>query len=176
MRQRFFSTVVWSLPFGSRRKWFRSGPLSKIAGDWQLSTLFVAQTGLYVTPTISTNTANTTGTLRPNRIGNGNLPGGRGPTHWFDTSAFAAPPAYQFGNSRLDIIEVPGLVNLDCTIARQFNLGEKFRLDFRGEFFNFLNTPHFDLPNTTVDKPVGGAIGDSIAPARQLQFGLKLQF
>jgi hypothetical protein len=177
MRQRLFSTVVWALPFGSGRKWLHSGAISQVVRDWQVSTLFVAQSGLYVTPIISTNTANTTGTLRPNRLREGNLPTGqRSPSHWFDTSAFIAPPAYQFGNSGLDIIEAPSLVNLDSTIARQFKLSDRFRIDFRAEFFNFLNTPHFDLPNTTVDKPVGGTIGDSIAPARQLQFGLKLQF
>ena len=175
--KRFFSTVVWDLPLGAGRKWVRSGFLSNVIGGWQLSTLFSVQNGMTLTPGITANPANTTGAGRPDRIANGNLPRDqRTPERWFDTSAFTAPAAYTFGNAGFNIIEGPGLVNLDNTISRMFQLTERFRIDFRAEFFNLFNEAHFGAPNMTVDRNVGGTISSTNTPARQIQFGLKLIF
>jgi hypothetical protein len=177
LRQRFFSTVIWELPFGAGKRWASGGVVSKLAGGWQVSTLFTAQRGLYLTPGYSVNTTNSTGGNRPDRIGNGNLSRGeRTPDHWFSTAAFTAPAPFVFGNSGVDILEGPGLVNLDSTVARHFKLTERFRLDFRAEFFNILNNPHFSAPNTTVNVAAGGSISSSLTPAREIQFGLKLLF
>jgi hypothetical protein len=174
---RFFSTVVWEIPAGRGRKWVSSGVLSHIIGGWQLSTLFTAQDGMPLTPGITANPANTTGAGRPDRIGNGNLPPGqRTPEMWFDKTAFTLPGAYTFGNAGFNIIEGPGLVNFDTTIARMFQLNERFRLDFRTEFFNALNEAQFGFPNMTIDRDVGGTISSTNTPARQIQFGLKLIF
>jgi hypothetical protein len=54
------------------------------------------------------------------------------------------------------------------------------RLDteFRAEFFNVLNNPHFAAPNTAANATNFGAI-TSLAtspPVRELQFALKLIF
>jgi hypothetical protein len=174
---RFFSTVVWELPFGKGKKWASSGSMARVAGGWQISTLFLAQNGLTLTPGITANPANTTGAARPNRIANGNLPRDqRAPDRWFDTSAFVVPASYTFGNAGVGIIEGPGVVNLDSTIGRRFRVTERFRLDFRAEFFNALNEAHFAAPNLTVDRPVGGTISSTDTSARQIQFGLKLTF
>jgi hypothetical protein len=86
------------------------------------------------------------------------------------------PAAYTFGNAGFNIIEGPGLLNFDATIARTFKLGERFRLDFRTEFFNAFNEALLGFPNMTVDRPVGGTISSTNSPARQIQFGLKLIF
>ena len=76
------------------------------------------------------------------------------------------------------IIEGPGLVNLDVMVSRTFDLSERFSLDFRTEFFNLFNEPHFNFPNGTINRPAGGRISSTMecCPARQIQFGMKLIF
>ena len=91
LRHRFFLSSVWDLPFGSGRAYLKSGLAGMLAGGWQLSPIFTAQTGLPFTPVVAGNPANTTGAIRPDRIADGNLPRDqRGPDRWFDASAFAS--------------------------------------------------------------------------------------
>ncbi|MBK7930961.1 MAG: TonB-dependent receptor [Bryobacterales bacterium] len=174
---RFFSTVIYELPFGKGRKWLDSGVLALIAGGWQVSSLVTAQNGMQLTPTMTANPANTTGATRPDRLRDGNLPRGeRTPDRWFDRTAFALPAAFTFGNAGVNIIEGPGLINFDGALARVFPINERVRIDFRAEFFNFLNEAQFGFPNMTVNTAPAGAISATDRPARQLQFGLKLVF
>lgn len=52
-------------------------------------------------------------------------------------------PRY-FSNLRSD-----GIHNEDLSIAKEFAIHEKMKLEIRGEFFNFTNTPRFRAPNTS---------------------------
>ena len=177
MPHRFFTAAVWELPFGKGRTFASQGVLSQITGGWQISPIFEAQKGLPITPTVTGNPANTTGTTRPNRIRDGNLPRDqRSPDRWFDSSAFTVPAAFAFGNSAANVIYGPGVVNLDLTVARTFKITEKVWVDFRSEFFNLLNEAHFDFPNAVVNTPNSGTISATSSSARQIQFGLKLGF
>ncbi len=177
LRHRFFLSSVWDLPFGKDRAWLSRGFLGYVAGGWQLSPIFTAQTGLPFTPAVPGNPANTTGAIRPDRIGDGNLSREeRGPDRWFDAQSFAVPAAFRFGNSGNFILEGPGLINLDLTIARTFALSERMRIDFRTEVFNMTNEAHFAFPNATINQPTTGVISQTVDSARQIQFGLKFIF
>ena len=177
LRHRLFVASVAELPFGKGRAWLTHGIASYIAGGWQLSPIFTAQSGLPFTPALTGNPANTTGGIRPDRIGDGNLPRGqRSPDRWFDVRAFRIPAPFQFGNSGNFILRGPGLVNLDLTVARTFPLTERMRVDFRAEFFNLLNQAHFAFPNGTIDQPTAGVVSQTVDSARQIQLGLKLIF
>ncbi len=174
---RFFTAAVWDLPFGAGRKWISGGGISHIVGGWQISPIFEAQRGLPYTPTVNGNPANTTGALRPNRVRDGNLDRGvRSPDRWFDPTAFTVPAAFTLGNSAANVLEGPGLINLDVSIARTFRLGERFSLNFRSEFFNLFNDAHFLFPNAVVNTAPAGTISETSSSARQIQFGLKLVF
>ncbi len=177
LRQRFFLSSVWDVPLGSGKKWLSSGAAAMIAGGWQIAPIFTAQTGLPFTPGVVGNPANTTGGIRPDRIGDGNLSRNqRGPDRWFDGAAFAVPAPFRFGNSGNFILEGPGLVNVDLSISRTFRIGERFRLDFRSEFFNLLNEAHFAFPNASIAQPTTGLVSQTVDSMRQIQFGLKLIF
>jgi hypothetical protein len=170
---RFFTAAVWDLPFAKGR----SGAFADVAGGWQISPIFEAQRGLTFTPSVNGNPANTTGGQRPDRLRDGNLPRSeRTPERWFDRTAFAVPAPFTFGNSAANVLEGPGLINLDLTIARTFKINERFSLDFRSEFFNLFNDAHFSFPNAVVNTPQAGAISETSSSARQIQFGLKLVF
>jgi hypothetical protein len=155
----------------------KEGPLARIIGDWQISPIFEAQRGLPFTPSVNGNPGNTTGGQRPDALRDGNLPRGeRQPERWFDRTAFAVPERYTFGNSAANVLEGPGLVNLDVSIARTFRLTERYSLDFRSEFYNIFNEAHFNFPNAVVNTGNAGLISATATSMRQIQFGMKLIF
>ena len=180
MPQRFFMASVWDLPFGKGRKWLDTGVVRHIVGGWQISPILEAQEGLFVTPSVTNNPANTTGGQRPDRIGDPKLPRSeRTPERWFNVAAFDwTTPAVEtrFGNSALNVIQGPGLVNLDLMVGRTFQINERVNLAFRAEFFNLTNEAHFNFPNTQVNTPNAGRINSTSSSMRQIQFGLKLNF
>ena len=69
---------------------------------------------------------------------------------WFDPLAFSPVTAVGFGNAGFYSLRGPGVVNTDISIAREFQVSERFKLRFRFQSFNFANTPHFGLPSTNV--------------------------
>ncbi len=78
------------------------------------------------------------------------------------------------------------MFNMDLGVFRNFAIGEKLNLQFRGEAFGFTNTPTFGNPGTTVSNAtfVNGVVTnlngyDTITSAsgeRQVRFALKLSF
>jgi hypothetical protein len=127
------------------------------------------------TPTANSATVNTGTGSRPNRTGVGTLDD---PTvdRWFDTSAFATPAQFTYGNSGRNILYGPGRVNFDFSLFKQFRVKEGLNLQFRTEFFNLFNTPQFDLPNAAIGASNAGTITGIVGTPRQIQFGLKLAF
>ena len=138
------------------------------------------QTGLPFTPTLASPVANA-GASRPDRLKSGTV-SNPGPAHWFDTSfntagaAWATPLQYTYGNSGRNPLRGPGRVNLDFSLFKQFAVRERFRLEFRAEFFNLFNTPQFDPPNATIGNPAAGVISSIVGTPRQIQFALHLTF
>jgi hypothetical protein len=73
---------------------------------------------------------------------------------YFDPLAFATVTTATFGNAGFNSLRGPGVVNTDVAISRDIPITERFKAQFRFESFNFLNTPHFALPNTNVSNMV----------------------
>jgi hypothetical protein len=119
------------------------------------------------------------GTLRPNRIGNGNLPSSQSTVaRWFDTSAFVDPAPYTFGNSGRNVLIGPGLFNFDLSLFKNFRITESKRVQVRAEFFDVFNHPRFTIPGQTMDTSTLGVISsaNSGADGRIVQFALKFYF
>jgi hypothetical protein len=174
---RFAFAGVWDLPFGPGRTMLSQGWGARIAGHWQLSTIYAAQTGLPFTATLNFDNANAGNTSYPNRVCSGALPN---PTisQWFDKSCFVAPASYVFGNEGRNVLIGPGRNNMDMGLHRRFPLPfrEGMVLEFRGEAYNFLNHPQFDKPGNTVGNAGFGVISSTAVVNRQLQFALRLAF
>jgi hypothetical protein len=83
---------------------------------------------------------------------------------------------YTYGNSGINILRGPGLVNWDAGLFKNFQIGEKLRLQFRSEFFNMLITPHFGVPATNIQAATAGKILTTVGNPRQIQFALTLMF
>ncbi len=95
---------------------------------------------------------------------------------WFDTSCFANPPQYVFGNSGKGHVRGPGVVNFDLSAFKHFQFDEKRTIEFRADFFNALNNPHFGNPQVTFGNTDFGRITSTILTPREIQLGLKLFF
>jgi hypothetical protein len=100
----------------------------------------------------------------------------RTPEQWFDTSAFAIPRAFTFGNAGRNIITGPGYVNLDAGVRRHFHFHDRYWLTLDAQVFNLTNTAHFDMPERYADEPALFGRVLSAKPPRQIQLGLKLSF
>jgi len=93
----------------------------------------------------------------------------------FNPAAFAVPGPGDFGNADRNTVQGPGLVSFDLTLHKLFRLTERGQLEFRTEFFNFLNTPNFYLPDPGLQSPTFSRYLSS-GPPREIQFALKLLF
>jgi len=61
-------------------------------------------------------------------------------------------------------------------VLKQFAITERFRLQFRGEFFNLFNHPQFDLPGASLGSPSAGTIISTVGTPRDIQGSLRLSF
>lgn len=144
---------VAELPFGPGKRWATQGVASQVAGGWQLSTLFSAYSGTAFNVTAAATSLDAPGqTQRADQVKDkveilGGV--GRGQSY-FDPFAFAPVTQARFGTAGFRSVRGPGLVNVDLGISREFRVGERVRLHFRADSFNFTNTPHFANPGTNV--------------------------
>ena len=138
------------------------------------------------------NDLNTGSSARPDRVADGRRDS-RDRQLMFDPTAFrrvtcnipGRTDLCHFGNSGVGIIRDLPQHNLDFSMFKNFNITERFKLQFRSEFFNAFNTPYFGDPNnigfisvnsTTPDAPRMGEVRGLRNPMRIIQFGLKLFF
>lgn len=179
---RFTFSPVAELPFGKGKKYFNSGMASKIAGGWQISGIFTAQSGrpFTVFDASVNNSGSFTGADRPNIVpGQNPNAGPHTVQEWFNTAAFTLAPKGQFGNAGRNIVIGPSYVDLDAALAREFNITERLTGQFRVESFDALNHPNFFNPLTQGVQYGSGAAFGSITQAnlpREMQFALRLLF
>jgi hypothetical protein len=191
-------TSVWELPFGKSRKWANGGgALSAIAGGWQVNNVLSMMSGTPFSVVASGASLDLPGSAqRADQVkASVEKLGGTGRTQaFFDPLAFAPVTQARFGNAGFFSMRGPGLVNWDFSLFRQFNLTERFKLQFRAESFNFSNTPHFANPGNNVSNrilnPDGSvrslngfsevtstiSLGREGFDERQFRFGLRLSF
>jgi hypothetical protein len=174
--KRLVISGVYELPFGRGRSIGNRIPqaLDWIAGNWQLNGIASFQSGF---PLVMSST----GGVRPNRVVKGERLTGAAQgrlLRWFDTSAFAVPVAFTYGNSSRTTpdFRTHGTANYDISLFKNFPITEKVRIQFRLESFNTFNRVQFAAPNTTAGSPAFGQVTAQSNPPRQLQLALKVIF
>jgi hypothetical protein len=92
---------------------------------------------------------------------------------------YAPPAAYSFGNARRNLEKGPGAAYFGPGILKNFPLhGERTTLQFRAEFFNFLNqhaVSHSFISSSYGASEFGTAYGTQ-QTSREVQLALKLLF
>jgi Carboxypeptidase regulatory-like domain/TonB-dependent Receptor Plug Domain len=95
-------------------------------------------------------------------------------TQWFTPSSFADAIGH-FGNSTNGNLLGPGIELWDLSAIKNINITERYRLQFRGEFFNAFNHTNFDAVNVNIDSGSAGQVTSTHDP-RQIQLGGKFYF
>jgi Carboxypeptidase regulatory-like domain len=191
-------SYLYELPWGVGRPWLHSGFLSRVLGNWKVNGITSLRGGF--PSDVLTN-------LQPPVFSNFNVPDRvsgvdmylhKGPDGYLNPAAFRVPgtlpnvngvPVQNYGNSARGVVRGPGSVNTDFSIFKEFAATERYRLQFRSEFFNLTNTPTFFLgapsgsPLTCKGSAGGpctnsdfGTLANGTATGRQIQFGLKFLF
>lgn len=164
-------SYIYPLPF------FKNGSafVRHALGGWQLSGVTIFNTGLPQNIGIAPDAAGIGQTgQRPNVVGDWKQ-GGRKQTQWYNTSAFAVPPAGTFGNLGRNVVIGPGTNNWDASLMKNFIFGERVSLQFRAEFYNAPNHLSWWGVANTVGAANFGQITSATDP-RTMQFGLRLGF
>jgi len=190
VRNTLVGTAIWDVPGP------KSGLVSYALGGWEMGTIVTATSGSPYTVTVG-------GGGDPLNTGfNGdfsmdfaNLISGCNATPGVTTNAagqllafnpncFAPAPAVTggvlVGNSGRNRFYGPGLTTVDFSLFKNFSFRERYKAQFRSEFFNILNHPNFAAPNFLNDanNSIGagnaGVIGSTSTSSRQIQLGLKL--
>jgi hypothetical protein len=179
--------ATYEIPFKGRSGSSVGAFASKLISNWQTSVITTLQAGLPFSPQLGFNPTNDGNSRNPGRpsinpafTGNVILDN---PNKYFDPNAFIVPLNGTYGNAGRDILEGPGLVNVDLSLAKRVPIRERLNLQFRAEFFNILNHTNFNSPNPIVftsatagPSPTAGLITSTTTTSRQIQFGLKLQW
>ena len=186
-RHRGVFNVVVDLPFGKGKRFLATVPtaVDYALGGWRLTTVSILSSGQFFSPSFSgsdTSNTNTVGGL-PDRICDGNLPRGeRTIARWFDPSCFAVPAAGKFGNSGVNILKRPGYNLHHMTIAKDFRINERFKLEYVASMANAFNHPTFNPPISNISVPGTGRITDilvgadlSIEGTRAREIGMTLR-
>jgi hypothetical protein len=180
---------IYELPIGKGKRFFGgwTGKTQSLLGGWQVNSIIEAHTGLPVN-IVQNGLNNIDPGLRPNLIGNPIIDrADRTLDKYFNADAFCVPSPTDttcpelgpngVGTAPRNPIRGPGYVNTDLSMFKEFSFTETRKFQFRFEFFNLFNTPHFANPNTDFNqKGSFGRITSTSGDQRQLQFALKFLF
>jgi len=179
----FVTALVWQPPVGKGRKFgAKMHPVAEaVAGGWEVSGIIRFASGLPLR-LVAPNGLGAYGfrilNARVEDLKNLNVDT-RTPERWFNPAGVTAPAAFTIGNSPRYIpnLRADGTHHADINISKNFALTERFRLQFRGEMYNFTNTPQFAPPGLTVGAADFGQVnGTRFNDRRNVQLALKLLF
>jgi hypothetical protein len=189
--QRLVISYVLDLPFGHGKAFLSglSGVADKVVSGWGVDGITTFQKGFPLkisnTGTTSLQAANigvgAIGGLRPNVVAGCDkkaVPGGRSINEWFNTSCFAAPAEWGFGNeTRVDAnLRGDGAKNFDFALFKRTTIAEKVGVEFRTEFFNLFNHPQFGIPGQGFGAGGFGQVTSTLGNPRLIQFAMKIEF
>ncbi|MSO23548.1 MAG: TonB-dependent receptor [Acidobacteria bacterium] len=179
-RHNFVASYIYELPFGSGRRFLSSwcGWANHLIEGWEINGITTARAGQPINVTIPRDIANIGSrgfATRPNLLRDPVLENPSAAL-WFDTSAFAEPVPYTFGNAGRNVVTGPGTYNWTMGLFKNFDIQDRRkRIQLRAEAFNLQNHVNLTNPDTDFDSPTFGQILGA-APARQIQFGVKYLF
>ena len=177
----FVSSFVYELPWLKDAK----GAAGAILGGWQVSGIFIAQSGTPVDIRSGGASLRAPGNQqRPSLTGEQKVIGDIGPgQQYFDISAYSAAPANTFGNmTRNAGPRGPGYVNLDASVVKRIRANDRYALELRVDAFNVTNTPHFNNPGRDFGTATFGQVTSTLGPAegatgpRLVRFGARFTF
>ena len=192
VRHRLVLSSVYQLPIGHGKALLKnlSDGASRIIGGWEISGIALFQSGFPTTPVMSADINGDGIPDRPDLVGpvqyntrnrDCYIVDSRNPACGTTASSFVDLPAgsLRFGSAGRNVLIGPGLVDWDTGLAKNTHFGHdsRYNLQFRWEVFNLFNRANYNQPSRTVNvaSPRFGVL-TSATRAREMQFGLKLEF
>ena len=184
-RNRFLLTFLYELPFNHTP--YKA--LTAVTGGWELSGVYLAQTGPFLT--VLANGADPSGTNFENLIGNGradivsgasSVPSNQSIYNWINTAAYAIPANNigRFGDAPVGSVIGPGTQALSLSLLRTFKITEKVKFRLSAASSNVLNHPNYGAPGLTLGTSTFGVISSlqsaEGAGPRSLQLSGRLTF
>jgi hypothetical protein len=177
-KHRFVFSPIWTLPVPQY-----SGFAGKALDGWGVSAIIIYQSGFPIrvededdTELMSSvffESANTPQVSGPVQFQNPKTNGG----YWFNPSNFADPAPGAYGNVPHALCCGPAISNTDMVISKTTPINERWKTEFRAEFYNTWNHTQFRNPDGNFsDGPTFGLIQKTREDPRVIQFGLKLMF
>jgi hypothetical protein len=190
MRHYFTASTVWQLPVGRGRALLGSSSrlVDSLLGQWQLSGIADARSGLPMNITISRSTSALPDQLnknqRPNLVpGVSIYPQHKTTSNWLNAAAFSAPANGTWGNAGRNLARAPGVWQIDPALNKRVALNERMGLSFRAEAFNILNRAQYGAPAHIWGASTYGLITSSVNTTptgtggpREIQFMMKLDY
>jgi len=203
--QSFVTSLVYDLPVGKGKKFGSNmgGIANSVVGGWQVASVLTFHSGL---PLLTGAPGNSLGAYGFGRsaynLVNAKLlkissksPMPDGGIQWFngctkfldgstagcvgnELAAWTQPGDREIGSAPRYVTQLRGDAtrNTDLSLAKYFQLSERFKLQFRADFLNAWNTPSFGGPDAFVsDGSFGQMFGTSNGP-RNIQMALKILF
>jgi hypothetical protein len=164
----FTMNYIYELPFFRGKRGF----VGQVVGNWQVSGLITAQSGLALTPGMSLSSRGLA--TRPDATG-APVAGAGSKESWFNTGAFAAPAPGMFGNAGVGTLRGPGFFIWDASVAKQFPVTENMRFSLRGELFNWMNHTNWSGVDTNLGSGTYGRVTSARDP-RRIQVSARLDF
>ena len=192
---------IYDLPVGRGKRFLHDsgGVMNAVLGGWVTNWILTLQDGQPGTVPCATSTTSGFGCYAIKVAGQDPYAGPHNVNQWLNPAAFATPPvATTIGQTDFSPLGGgpaqfvgPGFHRLDFSLFKIFQLTERFRLEFRSEFFNLTNHPNFTNPgfggNGVTAAPgsldyTSNSFGtitstrDGQNDQREIQFALKLYF
>ena len=178
--QMFQMGFVYELPVGEGKALATTGAASHILGGWQISGIGALLSGQPFDIRASGASLNAASALQTaDQVGEVRKIGAVGPgTSFYNPDAFAPVTEQRFGTTGRNILDRPGVVNLDFSIMKNMALSEKVNAQLRAEFFNLTNTPKFGRPNNNVNAASNflAVVSTTGFTDRQIRLGLRFSW
>ncbi|MBI4892069.1 MAG: TonB-dependent receptor [Acidobacteria bacterium] len=179
VRHNFQFNAMVTSPWGPNGVWLkRRNALTAVLRDWNLNTSINANTGRPLTARVLGSVADAagtgaTGSARADATGQA-IDSGSG---YFNTAAFAIPPANRYGNAGRNTIPGPGSFMLNASFGRSFQVGEstRHRLEGRLEATNLLNHVNITSYGTVVNAANYG-LATAAGNMRSIQLTVRFRF
>lgn len=195
---RFVIATIFDVPVG-RNRWVGRGMnrvLDGVIGGWSVSAFVTFQTGTPISIVMASPRL-ADGNQRPNVLCNAVSSGfsyhqaaangqdissganlDPNSASVFNANCFGDPGDQIAGNAPryFSSLRGDGVHNADLSFSKEFVIREGMKLQVRGEFFNFTNTPRFNFPNTSFGDSAFGQVTSTLNTPRHTQIGVRFEF
>jgi hypothetical protein len=175
IRHRLALNFVGELPFGANKKWATSGAGRAILGGWTWSGIYAMRSGRPFTVSQSGNNVGTSMFGMPNVVGSTTFP--KTVDQWMTPDGFQAATSGTFGNERRNQFRGPSWKSFDMSLARTFQVSDRFGATLRWDVFNIFDTVNLGLPNRNLSSSsTFGTITSLAGDARVMQLSVRVAF